>query len=701
MGAGAVVQNDMSGSAANVVQAGNIGVINFANAPAPGAVPRQIPPPPHGFVDRAGPLGQIEGLSGQPVVVHGRPAVVAIHGMPGVGKTALLRIAAARIGGRFPDGTLHADFAPLRERGGAAVSDVVAGMLRALNVADQWIPAEFTGRVDLFRSMTADARLLIVLDNVSQDAQVTALLPNSPRSMVLAAGNRTLESLLLDGAVDVELRSLEQRHGVELLAEMCPDGRIAAEPQQARALVDLCDRLPLALRVAGARLASHPRWTVARLLEELSELSETLDELVSGGTAVVRAVFDLVYDDMPDATARVYRMLGLLVGPHFDVEVVAAMAELPVRTVRRILDELVSLNMIEESADDGYQLHRLVRLHALGRSQELDSDQERVAVLHRALRWWLAGAVAADVAVTGWERLRVADPRSLLGAAAVDLPRAVALDWLEREHPSLIGLLRAAADHEWHDEAGQLFEALYAYYDNRQPLAAWIEAGELAVVTAQRSGNLAAEARTRCQLARALQLSERFAEAHAHLSVARTLASDIDDRLFASTLDFTGNVCLAEGDYATALAYFQQALAINQRLGRARGTALMCWLTGQALARLGRTEEALATLEQARVLMQAADAASLLPRVVLSVGEVLLDADQVDRAGVVAGDALDLARESGLTAVEADALSLLARIARLAGDVDAEQDWLRQAAGVLATMGSPRAARIHAELAGS
>jgi tetratricopeptide (TPR) repeat protein len=549
--------------------------------------------------------------------------------------------------------------------------------------------------------MTANARLLLVLDNVSQDAQVTALLPNSPRSMVLAAGNRTLESLLLDGAIDVELRSLDQSHAVELLTAMCPDGRIAAEPEQAQVLVSLCARLPLALRVVGVRLASHPTWTLSRLVGELSDLSEMLDELVSDGAPVVRAVFDLVYDDMPEATTRVYRMLGLLVGPHFSVEVVAAMAELPVRTVRRVLDELVRLNMVEERVDGGFQLHRLVRLHALGRSLAEDTDEERVAVLRRALRWWLAGAVAADVAVTGWERLRVADPRKLLGDAVVDLTRAVALDWLEREHASLIGLMRAAAEHEWHDEVGQLFEALYAYYDNRQPLAAWIEAGELAVATAQRSGNKAAEARTRCQLARALQLSERFADARAHLTVARTLADDIDERLFASTLDFTGNVCLAEGDYETALAYFQRALAINRRLGRARGTALLCWLSGQALAKLGHTGEALRTLAEARALMQAADAASLLPQVVLSIGDVLLDADRVDEASTTADEARELARASGLTAAEADALVLLARIARSAGDGEAERDWLRQAHAVFARMGSPRAARIHAELADS
>src|SRR5882757_3885385 len=202
-----VVNNDLSGSAGNVVQANNVGAIHFAGPLPPAAVPRQAPPPPHGFVDRAAALSRLADLAERPG--DGRPVVVALHGMPGVGKTALLRTAVARIGGLFPDGVLHADFGPLRHRGGAAVSDVAASMLRALGVADQWIPVEFAGRVDLFRSMTADSRLL----------------------------------------VDLDLRSRAPDDCVELLSRMCPDGRITGEPGHALALAELCDRLPLALRV--------------------------------------------------------------------------------------------------------------------------------------------------------------------------------------------------------------------------------------------------------------------------------------------------------------------------------------------------------------------------------------------------------------------------------------------------------------------
>jgi tetratricopeptide (TPR) repeat protein len=693
----AVVSNNLSGSAYNAVQANNIGTLNIGGALPPAAIPRQAPPPPHGFVDRVVPLGRLVDLAEREG--DGRPVVVALHGTPGVGKTALLRTAVARIGGLFPDGVLHADFGPLRHRGAAAVSDVAASMLRALGMADQWIPVEFAGRIDLLRSMTAESRLLVVLDDVAQDAQVTALLPNSPRSMVLVAGNRTLEGLLLDGAVDIEVRSLAPEDCVELLVAMCPDGRITADPARARALAELCDRLPLALRVVGARLASHPNWPVTRLLDELSDASGALDDLVTGGTQVVRAVFDLAYDDMPPATARVYRMVGLLVGSHFGIEVVAAMSEQPVRTARRVLDELGRLNMLDERADGGFQLHRLVRLHALGRSEDEDTPEQRVSALRRALRWWLTRAVAADVAVTGWERLRTVDPGELLADVDVDQTPAEALDWLELEHANLFGLLRAGLEHGWYQDVSQLFEALYAYYDNRQPLAAWTEAGELAVASARRSGNGAAEARARCQLAKALQKQDRFADAHAQLTIARTLAEALDERLFASTLDFAGNVHLNEGEFQTALDYFQRALAINERLHRKRGTALMYWLSGRALDKLGRIDEALDALAKARTAMESADAVSMVPRVVLTTGEVLLAAGRIEQAAAAADTALELANASGLHAAAADALVVRARVAGRGGDVAAERDYLSQAESTYARMESPRAARIHARLA--
>lgn len=693
----ATVNNVLSGSASYVIQAGSVGPVTIKTVAAPpGIVPRQAPLPPDPFVDRDPEIALIEELARRPAA--GRPVVAAVRGMQGVGKTAVLAVGAARLRERFPDGILHAALGPVRDRGDGALSDVVARLLRALGAADDWIPADFAGRVGLWRSMTADSRLLLLLDDVAYEAHVEALLPNSGNSMVLVAGNRTLEGLRTVGATDIHLSVLDQAHSVELLRRLCDDGRIADHPEQSRVLAELCGGLPLVLGAVGARLALHPVWPVSRLVDELSGGPDAFDGLAGR----IQRVFDVVYDDLSETTARVYRMLGLLVGPHFTAEVIAAMADLTGQQARRVLTELVELNVLDELADDEFGLHPVIRLHALRRSQDEDSPEQRVEILRRALRWWLLGAVAADVAVTGWERLRVTDPRSTLGAGDVRMPsRPAGLDWLEREHDNLVGLLRAAVDLEWYADAGQLFEALFAYYDNRKPLAAWIMAGELAVTAAERSGDRAVEARARCQLAKGLRENERFAEAHAQLTRARELAREVDERLYASTLDFTGNVHYVQGEYPTALDYFRRALEINERLGRPRGTALQRWFCGRTLARLGRVDEALDVLTRAHAEMSAADGESMVPRIGLSLAEVLLGADRIDEARDAAGAALKSAKESRLTAIEADALEVLARIARRAGDVTAERSYLDRAEIVYGTMGSPRAARIHARRSGS
>jgi tetratricopeptide (TPR) repeat protein len=196
-------------------------------------------------------------------------------------------------------------------------------------------------------------------------------------------------------------------------------------------------------------------------------------------------------------------------------------------------------------------------------------------------------------------------------------------------------------------------------------------------------------------LAKALQKQDRFAEAHDHATIARNLVDGRDERVFASTLDFTGNVYLNEGAYETALGYFQRALEINERLERKRGMALQCWLSGRALAGMGRVDDALRMLGRARELMASADAASLVPRVVLTISDVLLDAGRTSEAVVAAADALALAEQSNLRAVVADALLVGARVARSVGDDVAEQDFLSRAEVAYATMGSPRAVRIH------
>jgi tetratricopeptide (TPR) repeat protein len=693
------VRNELSGTASQVVQAQTIGSVTFA-AETWTTIPRQTPAPPRGFVDRDDELALVWQVIDRPRGPGDRPPVVLLHGLPGVGKTALSYKVAAAVGERFPGGVLYADLAPLRHHGGVGLAEVLAGWLAAMGVGQGFIPADFAGRANLYRSVTTERPVLVVLDDVTDAAHVSALLPNSPASMVLATGRGVLEELLVDGALDVRLHPLSPEHAVALLAEMCADGRVTAQSAESAELARLCGYLPLALRVVGARLAGHPRWRVSRLTGELADAVQTLDELAAGGKPVVRAAFDLAYADLPERTAQVYRYAGLLVGSHFDAAVVAAICDIPVSVARRELDELDRACLVDEREDETIALHRLSQAHALRLSAELDSAETRNIVLRRAVDWWSRGAFLADADATGRARLRIADHTAIWDAAPAPFLPGGGLDWLEREQVNLLGLLRAAAERDWHTEVWQLFEALYALYDRRRALESWTEAGALAVRAAHAEGNVAAEIRCRCLLAKGHQDNSRYGEANAELSAARDLVERLgDDRLFASVLDFAGNVLLRQQDYQSALRNFRDALAINERLERSRGIALMSLLVGQALLGLDRYDEALASLASARELIEPMDGEhGVLGWILLSTARVCFAAGRDRQCDEALRATLDLAQRHGEWVSEADALELAADLALRRGDRPAERQYLQRAAARHAAMGSPHEVTLRARL---
>ncbi|WP_460406979.1 NB-ARC domain-containing protein [Actinophytocola sediminis] len=666
----------MSGTARNVVQAAHIGSVTFVEPSPRPVVPAQADPPPSAFVNRDDQLALLRERA--TAVRLARPEVVTVHGMQGVGKTALLRQFAATAGDLFPDGVLSVTFGPQERAPGEAAATFLVG----LGMPEQHIPSTTERRVAMYRSMSAGLRLLVLLDDVTDDEQVSALLPNSPGSMVLAAGNRVFEGLYADGAVPVPLRSLSVEHGVRLLDAICGDQRIAEDPESARALVAAFDGLPLAIGVAGARLAAHRSWPVARLLEEVGD--------ADGRTvkAKVFATFDLVYGELREPLRRLYRSLGTMVGVHFGIELLAAASARSVRAARADVDDLVQVGLVEEAGLDTFRLHRMVREHALHRSADEDDLEVRRGWRRRAVRWWLFGAMAADLAADP-DRLRVPDAESVRGERPAGVSAAAGVDWLDREHANLLAAMEAAEEEGWHAEVCRLFEALFALYKTRKPLSSWVRAGTIAVRSASMTGHAETESRCRCLLAKAYQELERFDEAHAELTIARRLVADGAERFAAATYDFTGNLYLRQGDAAVALGWFQRALAVNRRLGLVRGTALQSMLVGRALGRLDRFDEALDMFAAARDLVTGGSAAVLLPKILAATGAVLARAGRAAEADRALLAAVDLAVDHGTTADAVDALITLADL----GGADAAEHRAR-AVQLLERMGSPLAAKV-------
>jgi tetratricopeptide (TPR) repeat protein len=689
------LQNEFSGTGKHVIQARDIGSVTFVDHKPEPVVPAQAPAPPENFVDRDEQRQLLRRLAESANASRDRPVVGVLGGMVGVGKSALLRKAAAELASSFPDGVLHVVFGP----DGQAPAAAAAGLLESLGVPAERVPSDFAGRVALLRSLTAKQALLMLFDDVTDAAQVTALLPNSGAALVLVAGNTSLEELYVDGATRLALAPLSTGHAVALLGEICPDDRVRNAPEDSERLAELCGNLPLALRTAAARLTSRPQWTVNRLVDELRTAPNGRAAGRPGVLDRVYTVFDTVYADLPEHLRGLYRMLGVLVGAHFGAEVLAAMrGQSEPAEVLDDLDDLEAAAMVEARPDGSFGLHRLVRGHALRVSSREDPESERVAMLSRAVDWWLLGTTAADVAVTGRQRLRIADPDRLLGAGPVGIAKPAARDWLHREQGNIVAIMEAAAAQGWHDRVWKLFEAFFAHLNARRPLALWVRAARLAVESAELDRHPAAEARCRCLLGKAYQELERYPEAHAELDRARELASGCDELVLASAYDFTGNLWLREKHPDVALDWFRKSLEINIRRGTGRGTAMQTWFVGRALGALGRVGEAVTTFADASRLARAAEAADLVPRILLDTAGVLIEAGRLAEAEPVLIDAHTLAVEFGLTATRADVSKARGVLAERLGDVELARTCRRQAAAEYESMGSPRAARLLAGL---
>ncbi len=615
------------------------------------------------------------------------PVVMVLSGLRGVGKSVVGRHWAQAMRDRFTGGQFYVDFGSLRHRGGVEVSDVLGGFLRALGVHEEWIPATLVERAALFRSRTAERPVLVLLDDARTAAEVMPLLPASAGSVVLVTTDHHLDELITGGARSVPLEPLDAAHGAALLERMIGADRVAVEPAEVASLVRLCAGLPVALCVVGARLVKHRRWPLARMVAELRDADSRLDRL-----STVEAVFDTAYADLPAEVARFYRRMGLHPGPDFDANAAAVLAGVSTAAAQDFLDSLGDAHLIESGDGERHQFHGLVRLHASRRASEELLGEEST---RRLFDWYLVVASAADQAVMG-ARMRLADhdaPDPSL-SPALTTP-AEGIDWLETERHNLLAAVRGSAARGWDDLAWQLCEPLWVLYQHYPHHADWIESHRLAVESARRCGDLRAQARMRCQLARAYLELSRLDEAHTELVGALDGArASGDRRLEASVVEFTGLLQDARGDHEAAVEAFDQAREINESIGSRRGMALQMYLLGRSLGRAGRHEEAIDALEAALPLFDELADERTAAHVTTSLGSAYLSVGRHDAARVALTRAVEILRGRHLPVQEAEALEVLAEVARVAGDAEVAGTCLRRAMDLYAVTGSPHADRL-------
>lgn len=543
--------------------------------------PSDLPPNIPAFTGRAAELEALDALLGdrsenQP------PAIGFVTGVAGVGKTGLAVYWAHRVASQFPDGRLFVDLCGHDEvNEPTATADVLSRFLRSLGVPSEQIPGDLADRVSLYRSMLADRRLLVVLDNVRSIAQITPLLPSNGQCCVVVTGREPMEQLMLRyGAIRVQLSVLSPPEAIELLARIVHPERIAADPEHSAQLSELCDRLPLALRIAAARLASKSHWTVRHLVARLADERRRLDEL-SQGESQVRAGFALSYRYLPADAAEIYRRLALLPVPDFTVWVGAALLDCDVFESERLLEHLVDVQLLEAVGTDAtgqlrYRFQNLLRLFARERAREEESAEELDRARDRAFSAWLTIAEQAHQREVGgdYSIIHGSTPRFPVDPVLLDELIASPLDWYEAERLSLIAVVEQAARLGLDELAWDLTGSSLVLFDIRNYLEDWQLCCERALAATRAAGNLRGAAFMLTELGGARMRAVRLAEAGDYLRSALELFEQVgEEHGRALTLRHIALTDRFRGDLEVSGERLREAAEIFRRVGDASSEA--------------------------------------------------------------------------------------------------------------------------------
>jgi len=410
------------------------------------AAPRTLPYDLADFSGRGADMDRL--LTAADAVV-----ISAIDGMAGIGKTALAVHAAHRLADRYPDGQLFFDLHAHTAGAQPVEPDVALEMLlRMLGIPAAAIPEGLEQRTARWRTELARRRVLVVLDNAASAAQVRPLLPGTPRCLALITSRRRLG--VIEGATVVSLDVLPAGDALHLFGAVAGPARVAAEPAAAAEVIELCGYLPLAIRIAGTRLAQRPNWTVASLAHRLRAETGRLPELTLGDRGVGLA-FAMSYAHLSPTQQQLFRLLGLHPGADFDRYSAAALADVPPRRAESLLEALVDAHLLRHSANGRYTFHDLLREYAHGLART-DGD-EPLARLHD---YFLAAATSAGDLISRearrFEPSLTHPPRHLPRLADLD----AALSFMTAEHQSLLAL--AAVTDDW-----QLACVLRAFFEHR------------------------------------------------------------------------------------------------------------------------------------------------------------------------------------------------------------------------------------------
>ncbi|MFC5052138.1 AfsR/SARP family transcriptional regulator [Saccharothrix xinjiangensis] len=577
----------------------------LTTVPPPPPVPRQLPPSIHDFTGRTDHLTALDALLPPDSAQHVGHAVVisALDGSGGVGKTTLAVHWAHRVQHRFPDGTLHTNLRGYGPGRPAHPDEVLDDFLVGLGVPAAAVPAGPGARSGLFRTLLAGRRVLVVLDNANSAEQVRPLLPGTSGCMVVVTSRDSLTGLVVtDAAHRLTLDVLTRPEAVSLVNGIIGHARAGAEAAAVDELVELCARLPLALRIAAGRVAAHHHVRVADIVAELVEGDSRLDALSWGQDprAAVRKVLDWSYEQLPADQAFLFRRLGLHPGPDLSPPAAAALARLPPRRTRSLLDALADAHLVEPVAKGRYRFHDLLRAYAADLARDHDTATDRLSATDALLTWYNHTAHAAD------RQLYPTNTRLVAHLAEPDHPHLVAdrdqaWAWFTDERANLVAALRHAVDQGLDHQAVHLVDAfgfliLMGGWEER------IETAGTGLLAARRAGDRAHEANVLLARGEALGHLHR-PEAEADLTRAVALAREADNtHIRIACLNELGQLLRRQGRCAEALHRLHDALVLSRGFDSGRWEAVVEGMIAAVHVDLGDHRRAIGHAERSAKL---------------------------------------------------------------------------------------------------
>lgn len=636
--------------------------------------PRQLPAAPRSF---AGRTAEIELLS-RAIDAHqsgagGTVVIAAIGGAGGVGKTSLALHWAHHNAHRFPDGQLFVNLRGFDPSGEPRTAEsAIRILLAALGVEPNAVPVDLDAQVGLYRSLVADRRMLIVLDNASDAEQVSPLLPGSASCTVLVTSRDRLTSLVnTHGAQPLPLDVLTEPEARALLAARLGAARVAAEPAAVTELLAGCAGLPLALGIVIGRAQEHPQFPLATLAAELRERTNrlgALDEDIDNG---VRAVLSWSFVALLPAQATVFALLGLSVGPDISLSAVAALTGMRAGQLRPVLRQLERVSLVQQPLPGRYRMHDLIRLYAGEQADELPSEQ-RDEALCRLVNFYAYTALAGDRLIAP-HREEVPIGSAVEGSQPeTPVNTTSATNWFDTEYWGLRGAQTVAMEQGWYRLAWLLTWALTNFHGRRGHPRDDLAVCLLGLAAAEQLGDPRTAGLAHRILGYSYALNDRHAEAAREFAIALDVQEREQDlRGLVRTHHSFALALERVGEDACALEHAKQSLRIVRSLGDQLGEGRQLNTVAWFEARLGEHE-------------RARDACQAALRINLATGDPDGEADTLDTLGFIAfhSGRFDEAREYyeraivhfraiGHTHYQADIHAHLGEIHRALGHIDA------------------------------